>query len=59
MNENGEGGKIKTAVKTAVWNWTKVVVFVPGMWLLIVFVSPLLAALAAYDFVFLGQGSCK
>ena len=46
-------------MKTAVWNWTKVVAFVPGMFLLIVLVSPLLAALAAYDFVFLGQGSCK
>lgn len=46
-------------MKTAVWNWTKVVAFVPGMWLLIVFVSPLLAALAAYDFVFLGWKSGK
>ena len=43
-------------MKTAVWNWTKVVVFVPGMWLLIVFASPLLAVFAAYDFVFLGCG---
>ena len=46
-------------MKTAVWNWTKVVAFVPGMWLLVVFASPLLAALAAYDFVFLGRESCK
>ena len=46
-------------MKTAVWNWTKVVAFVPVMLLLIVFTSPLLAALAAYDFVFLGQGSRK
>ena len=46
-------------MKTTVWNWAKVVAFAPGMWLLIVFVSPLLAALAAYDFVFLGRGSSK
>lgn len=46
-------------MKTAVWNWTKVVSFVPCMWLLIVITSPLLAALAAYDFVFLGRGSSK
>lgn len=46
-------------MKTAVWNWTKVVAFVPGMWILIVVMSPLLAALAAYDFVFLGRGSSK
>lgn len=46
-------------MKTAVWNWTKVVAFVPVMWLLIVFVSPLLAALAVYDFVFLGWSSSK
>ena len=46
-------------MKTAVWNWTKVVAFVPCMWLLIVFVSPLLAAFAAYDFVFLGWSSSK
>lgn len=46
-------------MKTAVWNWTKVVAFVPGMWILIVIMSPLLAALAAYDFVFLGRGSSK
>ena len=43
-------------MKTAVWNWAKVVAFVPVMWLLIVIMSPLLAALAAYDFVFLGRG---
>ena len=46
-------------MKTAVWNWTKVVAFVPGMWLLIVITSPLIAAFAAYDFVFLGRGSCE
>ena len=46
-------------MKTAVWNWTKVGALVPCMWLLIVFVAPLLAALAAYDFVFLGRGSSK
>ena len=46
-------------MKTAVWNWAKVVAFVPVMWLLIVFVSPLLAALAAYDLVFLGWSSSK
>ena len=46
-------------MKTAVWNRTKVVAFVPGMWLLIVYTSPLLAALAAYEFVFFGRGSRK
>ena len=46
-------------MKTAVWNWTKVVAFVPVMWLLVVFTSPLLAALATYDFVFFGRGSSK
>ena len=46
-------------MKTAVWNWTKVVAFVPVMWLLVVFVSPLLAAFAAYDAAFLGWGSRK
>ena len=46
-------------MKAAIWNWTKVVAFAPCMWLLIVFVSPLLAALAAYDFVFFGRGSRK
>ena len=46
-------------MKTAVWNWTKVVAFVPCMWLLIVLTSPLLAAFAAYDFVFFGRGSSK
>lgn len=46
-------------MKTAVWNWTKVVAFVPVMWLLIVVMSPLLAAFAAYDFVFFELGSRK
>ena len=46
-------------MKTAVWNWTKVVAFAPCMWLLIVFTSPLLAALSAYDFVFFGRESRK
>lgn len=46
-------------MKTAVWNWTKVVAFVPFMWLLVVFVSPLLAVLAAYDAAFFGRGSRK
>ena len=46
-------------MKTAAWNWTKVVAFVPVMWRLIVFTSPLLAALSAYDFVFFGRGSSK
>ena len=46
-------------MKTAVWNWTKVVAFVPVMWLLIVFVSPLLAVVAAYDAAFFGWESRK
>ena len=46
-------------MKTAAWNWTKVVAFVPCMWILIVFTSPLLAALSAYDFVFFGRESRK
>ena len=44
-------------MKTAAWNWTMLVAFVPGMWLLIVCTSPLLAALAAYGCVFFGGGS--
>ena len=46
-------------MKTAAWNWTKVVAFVPCMWVLIVFTSPLLAVLSAYDFVFFGRESRK
>lgn len=46
-------------MKTAVWNWTKVVAFVPCMWLLIVIMSPLIAALSAYDLVFFGWISSK
>lgn len=43
-------------MKTTVWNWAKVVAFAPGMWLLIVFASPLLAAFVAYDAAFHGWG---
>lgn len=40
-------------MKTTVWNWIQVVGLLPGMWLFVVLMSPLLAALAAYDLVFL------
>ena len=55
MNENGGGGEMKTAV----WNWIAVVAIAPGVWILVVLTSPLLAAFAAYDFVFFGRGSRK
>ena len=43
-------------MKTTVWNWTKIVAIVPVVWLVVVITSPLLAAFAAYDLVFLGWG---
>ena len=54
-HRSGEGGEMKTAV----WNWTKIVAIVPVVWLIVVITSPLLAAFAAYDLVFLGWGSDK
>ena len=46
-------------MKISIWNWTKVVAVVPAAWLLVVIASPLLAAFAAYDLVFLGWRSGK
>ena len=43
-------------MKAEVWNWAKIVAIVPVVWLVVVITSPLLAALAAYDLVFLGWG---
>ena len=50
MNENGEGGEMKTSI----WNWIAVVAITPGVLILIILTSPLLAAFVAYDLVFLG-----
>ena len=44
-------------MKTVVWNWTKVVVFTPAAIAIVVVTAPILGAFAAYDWVFLGQGS--
>ena len=46
-------------MKTAMWNWTKIVAIVPVVWIVVVITSPLLAAFVAYDLVFLGWGSDK
>ena len=44
----------KFQMKTPIWNWIAVVAITPGVLILIVIMSPLIAALAAYDLVFLG-----
>ena len=44
-------------MKTSIWNWIAVVAIVPGVWILVVLTSPLLAAVVAYDLVFLGWRS--
>ena len=46
-------------MKTSIWNWLTAVAITPGMLLLIIITSPLLAAFAAYDVVFLGWASRK
>lgn len=46
-------------MKTSIWDWIVVVAMTPGMLLLIIITSPLLAAFAAYDVVFLGWASRK
>ena len=46
-------------MKTAVWNWTKIVAIVPVVWIVVVITSPLLAAFVAHDLVFLGWRSCE
>ena len=46
-------------MKTAVWNWTKIVAITPGVLILLILTSPLLAAFVAHDLVFLGWGSRK
>ena len=50
MNENGKGGEIKLSA----WDWVMVAAIMPGVLILIVITSPLIAALAAYDLVFFG-----
>lgn len=40
-----------------VWKWTKVVLFTPVAIAIVVVTAPILGAFAAYDWVFLGQGS--
>lgn len=44
-------------MKTSIWNWIAVVAIVPGVWILVVLTSPLLAVFVAYDLVFLGWRS--
>ena len=46
-------------MKTAVWNWTKIVAITPGVLILLILTSPLLAVFVAHDLVFLGWGSRK
>ena len=43
-------------MKTSIWNWIAVVAITPGVLLLFILTSPLLAVFAAYDLVFLGWG---
>ena len=47
MNENKE-------MKISAWDWVLVAAIMPGVLILIVITSPLIAALAAYDLVFFG-----
>ena len=44
-------------MKTAVWNWTKVVIFTPTAIAIVIVMAPILGAFAAYDWMFLGRGS--
>ena len=46
----------KFQMKTPIWNWIAVVAITPGVLLLIILTSPLLAVFVAYDLVFLGWG---
>lgn len=46
-------------MKTVVWNWTMIVAITPGVLILLILTSPLLAAFVAHDLVFLGWGSRK
>lgn len=64
MNENkemsdnaslGEGGEMKISA----WDWVLIAAITPGVLILIVVMSPLIAALAAYDLVFFGWISSK
>ena len=52
MNENKE-------MKISAWDWVLVAAIMPGMLILIVITSPLIAALAAYDLVLFGWESRK
>lgn len=62
MNENkkqcdslGEGGEMKVSA----WDWILIATIMPGVLILVVITSPLIAALAAYDLVFFGWISSK
>ena len=44
-------------MKATVWNWTKVVIITPAAIAIVIATAPILGAFAAYDWVFLGQGS--
>ena len=46
-------------MKTSIWNWLAVVAITPGVLILIILTSPLLAAFVAHDLVFLGWRSCE
>lgn len=46
-------------MKTSIWNWIVVVAITPGVSILIILTSPLLAAFVAHDLVFLGWRSCE
>ena len=46
-------------MKTSIWKWAAVVAITPGVLILIILTSPLLAAFVAHDLVFLGWGSRK
>ena len=52
MNENKE-------MKISAWDWILIAAITPGVLILIVITSPLIAALAAYDLVFFGWESRK
>lgn len=46
-------------MKTSAWDWILIAAIMPGVLILIVIMSPLIAALAAYDLVSSGWISSK
>ena len=46
-------------MKISAWDWVLVAAIMPGVLILIILTSPLLAAFVAHDLVFLGWGSRK